>query len=562
MDDNKPDIPLHLPSPRPAHFRSKKEWGTFSPLMRRIMAVNVLALGILGGGLLYLDQFRDNLLTQQLEKLQSQAEIIAGALGETAAPGPEATSLNQLISEQIVSRLIGSSNSRARLFAVDGSLSVDSEFLGPGRSVQVSPLPTPNKDNSIWTELLNSLNQALDNLGRDLSLPVYEEIAGQLAWDFEEVALALGGERGRRYRQLADGNLLVTVAVPVQRFRRILGGLLLSDDTAAIQQIIITERLAILKIFTISLGVTLLLSFFLGSTIARPIRQLANAADDVRRGVGRSTALAKSSNRKDEIGDLSRALHEMTLALYHQISAVGSFAADVAHEIKNPLSSIRSAVETMKGSNDPKIHDKLLEIIDDDIKRLDRLITDISDASRLDAELSRGQMKQINLIKVFETLVDAYQTTGKLKGIKLIFPVPDVGNYTIIGIEGRIGQVLRNIIDNAISFSPQNTKITLCLQTTKSDVFIFIEDEGPGLPPGAPAKIFDRFYTERPPSEAFGTHSGLGLSISRQIIEAHGGTLEAMNRVENLDLENKEKSEISDETVRVLGARFIIRLPK
>jgi two-component system sensor histidine kinase ChvG len=549
-------------SPRPPSRRSKKEWGTFSPLMRRIMAVNVIALGILGGGILYLDQFRDNLLAQQLEKLQSQAEIIAGALGETAAAGPEATSLNQLISEQIISRLIGSSASRARLFAVDGSLSVDSEFLGPGRTVQVSPLPNFNKDRSIWDTLLNTLNQTLDNLGRDLTLPIYEEIAGQLAWDFEEVTLALNGERETRYRQLANGQLMVTVAVPVQRFRRILGGLLLSDDTAAIQQIIITERLAILKIFSISLAVTLLLSFFLGSTIARPIRQLANAADDVRRGVGRSTALAKSSNRKDEIGDLSRALHEMTLALYHQISAVGSFAADVAHEIKNPLSSIRSAVETMKGSNDPKIHDKLLAIIDNDIKRLDRLITDISDASRLDAELTRGQMKSINLIKVIETLIDAYQATGEQKGITLIFPVPDVGNYTVFAIEGRIGQVLRNITDNAVSFSPAGSTITLSLRTTRSDVFIYIDDEGPGLPLGASGKIFERFYSERPSSEAFGTHSGLGLSISRQIIEAHGGTLEAFNRFEEIAPDETSDEGEYDEDKRVLGARFIIRLPK
>jgi two-component system sensor histidine kinase ChvG len=428
--------------------------------------------------------------------------------------------------------------------------------------VQVSPLPNFNKDRSIWDTLLNTLNQTLDNLGRDLTLPIYEEIAGQLAWDFEEVTLALNGERETRYRQLANGQLMVTVAVPVQRFRRILGGLLLSDDTAAIQQIIITERLAILKIFSISLAVTLLLSFFLGSTIARPIRQLANAADDVRRGVGRSTALAKSSNRKDEIGDLSRALHEMTLALYHQISAVGSFAADVAHEIKNPLSSIRSAVETMKGSNDPKIHDKLLAIIDNDIKRLDRLITDISDASRLDAELTRGQMKSINLIKVIETLIDAYQATGEQKGITLIFPVPDVGNYTVFAIEGRIGQVLRNITDNAVSFSPAGSTITLSLRTTRSDVFIYIDDEGPGLPLGASGKIFERFYSERPSSEAFGTHSGLGLSISRQIIEAHGGTLEAFNRFEEIAPDETSDEGEYDEDKRVLGARFIIRLPK
>ena len=537
----------------------KQTWGFFSPLMRRILVVNMIALGILGGGILYLDQFRENLINHRIEELKNDAQIIAGALGESPSLGPASTEIEFLPARRIIDRLVGPTETRARLFATDGELVLDSLYIDPGRSILILPLPALDEEPPLSEVVLDWINTALEKLTINPDWQPYIEHPEQTAEDYEEVVAALQGETTVRIRTLEDGNFMITVATPVQRFRRVLGSLMLSADTSEIRGIIFQERLTILKIFALSLGVTLLLSFFLAGTIARPIHRLARAADAVRKGIGRTAALKKFSNRRDEIGALSRSLSDMTETLHKQIDAVESFAADVAHELKNPLSSLRSAVETMQRTEDKVVCKKLLTIIQEDVLRLDRLISDISDASRLDAELSRSEMGPVDFGMLVQTIVETYQTTGKTNPHRFEFKTPKAGTYKVNGMEVRLGQVVYNLLDNAISFTPKKGTITIKLSKKKGIIEFSVEDGGPGLPPEAEEKIFNRFYSERPRKEAFGIHSGLGLSIARQIVEAHFGTIHA----ENIYAEAaKTKGKGNPKEPPITGARFVVRLPE
>ena len=506
--------------------------GLFSPLMRRVLVVNVLALAILGAGILYLGQFRENLIQQRTDTLISQAEIIAGALGESAA-GVESVELDTAMARQIMIRLVDMTHMQARLYSTRGELVIDSRFLSPTGNITQTPLPPRDGTLRVADKLLDQINRVMNILAPSPAYESYTDAGTDGPQKFEEVEDALKGKSTTRIRKMSDDTLVINVAIPVQRFRRVLGSLLLTATTQDIEQLIRAERLNTLRVFGISLGVTLLLTLFLSSTIARPIRVLAAAADNVRRGIGRAEALDIYNNRKDEIGDLSRALNDMTQALYHQTDAVESFAADVAHELKNPLSSVRSAVESMALTKDEDVQARLLAVIQDDVRRLDRLITDISDASRLDAELSRGQMDPVDLGSLVATLVDIYRTTGSSGNAVIGFETPERGTFMVSGIEGRLGQVVRNLIENAISFSPEGGKVLLDLERVGEAIIFRIMDEGPGLPEGSEKRIFERFYSERPETEAFGTHSGLGLSISRQIIDAHGGIITAANRADH-----------------------------
>ena len=529
-------------TPRSPLYSGGRRRGLFSPLMRRVLVVNVIALAILGAGILYLGQFRENLVQQRTDTLLSQADIIAGALGETAA-GPESVELNIALARQIMVRLVDMAHMQARLYSTRGELMIDSRFLSPTGQVIQTPLP-PDKGGLNFTDrLLDQIDRVMNTLAPTPSYEPYNEAGTDGPQKFQEVEKALDGRPAVHIRKLTDETLVINVAIPVQRFRRVLGVLLLTASTQDIEQLIRAERLNTLRVFAISLGVTLLLTLFLSSTIARPIRVLAAAADRVRRGIGRAEALDIYNNRKDEIGDLSRALNDMTQALYHQIDAVESFAADVAHELKNPLSSVRSAVESMALTKDPDVQARLLAVIQDDVRRLDRLITDISDASRLDAELSRGHMEPVDLGVLVSTLVDIYRTTGSSGDVRIELEPPERGTFMVSGIEGRLGQVVRNLIENAISFSPAGGKVSLDLERLGNTVIFRVKDEGPGLPEGAEKRIFERFYSERPETEAFGTHSGLGLSISRQIINAHDGSISATNRADHT------------------GALFTVKLP-
>jgi two-component system sensor histidine kinase ChvG len=333
----------------------------------------------------------------------------------------------------------------------------------------------------------------------------------------------------------------------VQRYRQVLGALMVSTDGRSIEDSVREVRLAILRVFGIALAITILLSLYLAGTIARPIHRLADAAERVRRGHGRKTTIPDFTHRRDEIGELSGALRDMTQTLLERMDAIERFAADVAHEIKNPLTSLRSAVETVARVEDPAQQRRLMAIILDDVQRLNRLITDISDASRLDAELSRAESAPVDIGRMLTALADMHQATARANTPPIELDVAPHQRLEVMGIEDRLVQVLRNLIANAISFSPAGGRIRLGAARTGDTVRVTVADEGPGIPPDKLEAIFDRFYSERPESEKFGSHSGLGLSISKQIVEAHGGRIRAENIV-------RAGGEIA-------GARFVIQLP-
>lgn len=525
--------------------RRRRGRGPFSSLTRRILAVNVVALGVLVGGVLYLDQFRASLVTQRADALLTQGEIIAGALGLAASSGPEATDLDILPARALLLRLTDPTATRARLFNNDGQLVADTNDMRPGSQVSRVELPPPDDGPGV-VEFLYDLIEPLLPAGRKLSL--YVDYPLQQARDYPEAMAALAGSAGAIERMTGDGTPHISVAIPVVRFRKVLGALVLSVEARDIDQAIRAERLAILEVFAVALAVTVLLSFFLARTIARPVHRLAEAADQVKAGRGERIAIPNFSRRRDEIGDLSVALEAMTKALYGRIDAIESFAADVAHELKNPLSSIRSAVEAWNRTSNPDSRRRLAEIIEIDVRRLDKLISEISDASRLDAEMARDRRHSVALDALLKGLVETYADLDREGWPAFTLSVAsEAQGMAIVASGEQIGRVFRNLLDNAASFSPPEAGEVRVFLTREGDELVTrVEDDGPGIPDEALDRIFERFYTERP-NEQIGSHSGLGLAIVRQIVEGHDGSIVASNR--------------RDETGAVAGACFTVRLP-
>jgi len=527
----------------------------FSPLTRRILTVNVVALAILGGGLLYLGEYRRNLIDAEIKSLGVQAQMFAAALGEGAvvADNPSGQQLASEIADQIVRRLVETTGTRARLFRRNGTLVADSmRLLGRGRSVRVEELPPPEEnaggESGVLTAALDIYDRLMRRLSGQEALQVYTEKSRQSADDYPEVMDAIAGEVVATMRSAGGDHLVLSVAVPVQRYKHVLGALMLTRGSEDIDAAVLEVRVDILKIFAIALAVTVLLSIYLAGTIARPIRRLAAAAERVRHDHGRTQSIPDFKGRNDEIGDLAESLGEMTKALWIRMDAIESFAADVAHEIKNPLTSLRSAVETTARLKDPEQQRKLMAIIQEDVGRLDRLISDISNASRLDAELSRTETEPVDVGAMLATLVDIHQATNE-GGASIRLENVSTGAEPLMveGIESRLAQVFRNILANASSFAPKDSVITITTSRENGWIVTDIDDDGPGLPEGKEENIFERFYSERPDTEKFGTHSGLGLSISQQIVSALDGQLSASNR--------------TGADGSVLGARFTIRLP-
>ena len=525
--------------------------GATSPLTWRIFTVNSLALGILLGGLLLLGQYEDGLIEARLTDLTTQGEIFAGALGQggvvTQADGSHLILPN--VARPMVRRLVAPTRTRARLFAADGRLITDSRvLLGPGVSIRVETLPPPADGDILDGFLVEIYDTIVTLLPTRGDPPHYKERANQQADDYEEVLHALAGEPVVSVRKSPTGNRILIAAVPVQRFKQVLGALMITTTSTEIERAVRDVRFGILKVFAIALAVTVLLSFYLASTIARPIRQLAKAADLVRGRLSNETTIPDFTNRNDEIGDLSGALREMTEALWDRMEAIESFAADVSHEIKNPLTSLRSAVETAARLKNPEQQRQLMDIIQEDVKRLDRLITDISDASRIDAELARAQFERVDISQLLKALVQVHGTiSGSNRAALEIDPASEEFLF-VVGLEGRIAQVVQNLISNAFSFTPANKCVRLAAIRNDDMIQITVEDDGPGIPEDNLANVFERFYSQRPDNEQFGTHSGLGLNISRQIVEALGGTIMAANRY--------------DSSGGVTGALFTVRLPK
>lgn len=530
--------------------RKRRRHRRFSKLTRRILAINVIALAILVGGVLYLDQFRKSLIESRVAELTVEGEIIAGALAEAASIGSEAVKVEVEPAKQILARLVVPAEIRARLFDLDGDLLIDSRDLAVGNLIVVKKITPAGSLETFFKAVAATFHDAVDALASKETLQPYSEDLDQTSTDYPEVLVALEGETTSILRATENASAMVTVAVPVQRLHRVLGVLLLSKDTADIDRLVRRERVSILKIFGIALSVTLLLSLFLARTVARPITLLAEAADRVRPGLGRQVRIPEFRRRKDEIGELSRSLKDMTQALFDQIDAVESFAADVSHELKNPITSIRSAIETLSRATDPDKQRQLIAIVEADVARLNRLVTEISAASRLEAQMSRAQMEAVDLGKLVANLAEAYTATAKRGATKIKIDLPVFASrqpLMVNGLHGPLGQVLRNLLDNAISFSPSGRPVTVRLRRLDSAAELAVEDEGPGVPPDKLEEIFKRFYSERPAGEAFGRHSGLGLHISKRIIEAHDGVIFAENR--------------HDEAGNVVGARFVVRLP-
>jgi len=542
---------------QPAH--QIRQPGPFSALATRILALNVIALAILVGGMLYLDRFRTGLVETRLSALMTQADVIAGAIGEAATRGAGKTKINVKLARQIIARVVVPAQVRARLFAADGSLLVDSQKLIVGRKVEARPLPPPGLWNNMLARIEGLYESAVRFLTRGKKLERYTETDVQRAQDYDEAVTALAGGRASEVRATDVGTLILSAAVPVQRFKRVLGTLMATVETTEIEEMVRQERLEMLELFAIALTVTSLLSWLLARTIARPIHKLAGAARQVRHGHWRDIKIPDYSRRRDEIGVLSAALQDMIDALVGRIDAIETFAADVAHEIKNPLTSLRSAVETLARTQVSEPQQPLLDIVKDDVRRIDRLISDIADASRIDAEMSRTRMTPVDIGAMLSTLVEIYGATAGPATPPIELSLPGDDRLMAVGVEGRLGQVVRNLLDNAISFSRTVDDrvpgpIRVAARRQDGWLVITIDDNGPGIPEGMQEKIFERFYTERPESEQFGKHSGLGLSICKQIVEAHGGTIEAQNRVPRR-VDNEADDALS------VGARFIVRLP-
>jgi two-component system sensor histidine kinase ChvG len=524
-----------------------------SPLTRRILLVNALPLFLLVAGILYTDRYQDGLLDAEAASLTTQAQVFAGAIAETAvrADDPDRPQLIPEVARPLLRRLTEPTPlAQSKLFGADGALVADSRVReGPGGAIVTEPLPAPPPARALGESTLVGLYDLLFGaLSRDGPLPSLEEGAEWAPDLSPSLPQALAGEARPIVRRTSDNRLIVSVAVPVQRGRRAAGVVQVTREAREVGSALFDVRMTILGLFASALILTVGLSFYLSSTIARPVLRLARAAERMREGKGRQGRVQPDIlSRGDEIGELAARLDESAQALWARIDAIERFAADVAHEIKNPLTSIRSAIETLRRIENPDQQRRLLAIIAEDVVRLDRLISDISDASRVDAELSRTPTEPVDIAHLLETLAEIHNATRE-DDDPVITVELGPGRLHAAAVEGRIVQVFRNLIANAVSFSPPRGLIRLTAHEDLDMIKVAVEDSGPGIPPAKLESIFDRFYSERPHGERFGQHSGLGLSISRQIVEALRGTISAENR--------------RGEDASVAGARFVVRLPK
>ncbi len=550
---------------------------SFSSLTRRIVSLNLAGLIALVSSILYLSQFRAGLIDARAQSLLVQAEIIAGAIaasatvetntitidpdrlldlkpGETYGAPDDLSILDFPINPErvapVLRRLISPTNTRARIYDRDGVLILDSRSLYGRGDVMRFELAPPETDKPGLAERAMIGVRTWLNRG---DLPLYRELGPENGSGYNEVVAAMGGQKASMVRINDRGEVIVSVAVPVQRFRAVHGALMLSTQGDDIDQMVTAERLAILKVFAVAAIVMIVLSLLLASTIAGPVRRLADSAERVRRRIKTRVEIPNFTGRGDEIGHLSGALRDMTDALYNRMEAIERFAADVAHELKNPLTSLRSAVETLPLARNEDSRKRLLAVIEHDVRRLDRLISDISDASRLDAELQRQDVAPVDMRKLLSTTASIANETRRSNdvGVETRFEGPAADAFAVAGHDLRLGQVMANLLSNAQSFSEAGAKVRVICRRLKSEIEIVIDDDGPGIREDALEKIFERFYTDRP-HQGFGQNSGLGLSISKQIIEAHGGRIWAENR-------NGPKGLDGEPTI--LGARFVVRLP-
>ncbi|HHB82965.1 MAG TPA: HAMP domain-containing protein [Devosia sp.] len=551
-----------------ARFRQFLGLTIFSSLSRRIIVLNFVALLTLVAGILFLNQLRNGLIDARVQSLRVQGEIISAAIAASATVDSDVISVNpdRLLQFEpdtaaanisffdpalefpinpervapLLRNLITPTRTRARIYDKSGFLLLDSASIYLSGEVIRPNLSTKEKA----PLLMDLWDRFLMWVPGD-EFPPYIEHSASEGKNYPEVGAALSGAPADIVRVDSEGKLVISVAVPVKRLRATLGALLLSTEPGEIDAIVAEERINVLRLALGAVVVSMILSFFLAGTIAVPIAKLSSAANRVQKSMSARDQIPDYSDRPDEIGDLSQSIRAMTGALFERIEAIETFAADVAHELKNPLTSLRSAVETLPLVKTQEDRERLQSIILHDVQRLDRLISDISNASRLDAELARDVSQLVDLSEITRAMVSMHDDIAKKRDVSIELEIRQNVPLCINGQGTRIAQVISNLIDNAVSFSPAGGKVKVLLEARNAEICLSVIDQGPGIV-GDPDKIFKRFYTDRPNQEDFGNHSGLGLAISRQIIEAHGGSIIGENR--------------PDFAVQT-GARFEITLP-
>ncbi|WP_257883528.1 sensor histidine kinase [Roseobacter insulae] len=519
-----------------------------SPLTRKIITFNLIALNVLVAGILYLNSSRDSLALQRAASLVSESELIA-----------------DIIEVQLPS---GAPVNLATSDGVDVAATLDSLDLRNGVEVFVydqSKTLIANTEGRLAADQIAGdaggktfLTDGLSWLWSAISAPFGElEVADQTPLSDKIKPMIDGSLKdGTQIRNELDiaGGALFTVVTPILQNGQAIGAVAVATATGEIDNLVRGERERVLQMFVIATLVSIGLSLVLASTIANPLADLSAAAElgrdkNARKMNPGRIRIPDLTARPDEIGRLSGALRGMISALYNRIDGNEQFAADVAHEIKNPLASLRSAVGTLRMVKREDQREKLLDVIDHDVRRLDRLVSDISNASRLDSELVKEEEEPFDVLTTLSNLGQYLGEDARSKGIEFITDLPDTP-IIVHGLEARLAQVFVNLITNAISFCEDGDAIRIWARTKANRVLIVVEDTGPGIPDQALAKIFKRFYSQRP-DEHFGNNSGLGLAISKQIVEAHGGVIWA---------ENIRPTE-ADITSDPLGARFVVGLP-
>lgn len=516
----------------------------FSPLARRIIFFNAVALIVMIAGVVAVQSNSVGLVDERLEGVKAQALIVASTLSEYTTD-EDTREIDIAEAQPLLRQLIQPTRLRARLYGTDGMLAIDTRNLLPRNVVETHELPSIDMRHQMlgwWDRIYDSV-MGIRSFG---GLPRYRE-AGSDGRAYGEVVAALSGTIATAERSDAQHKLVLSVAVPIQRFKAIYGVLLVSTEGGDIDAVQGEERATLFEVFLVAFIVMVLSSLYLAGFVVQPVRRLAAAADRVRHGRSGRETIPQMSERRDEISDLASSLSAMMRALYDRMDAIERFAADVAHELKNPLTSLKSAVEMLGRTEDDSSRRKMMEIVRSDVRRIDRLISDISDASRLDAELSRGHSAPVSIASLLQAIVEIHSLSNDRENIGLTLDLNLPPDARVLGQDERLGQVFRNLIDNAISFSAENGTVAIRADSVANKARIAVEDDGPGIPPDNLDTIFQRFYTQRPAGHGFGNNSGLGLSIARQIVEGNGGRVWAENR--------------RDAEGAIAGARFVVELP-
>ncbi|GAA0731018.1 sensor histidine kinase [Sphingomonas japonica] len=502
-------------------------WTGRISLTPRILFVNIFALALLAGGFFYLDFYRTRIIDGRLIQASREARVIGQALLAMPRDGRDA----------LLARLADTTGRWIRVYGPDGVLRIDTRALG------VANFRLRDPDRDPWgQDAARFLDAAIDTVVGADRAPLYRERAADKGFDWPDVATARDTHTSpATVWRAPDRTPVITAASPLGAE----GVVLTTINARDITQYVRVERYRLSIVLAVVSLVSVLLSLFLARTIVQPLRTLARAAVRVRRGRDREVVVPRLPSRRDEIGMLARALSDMSQALRARIDATEAFAADVTHELKNPLASLRSAVDTLSNVRDPALQERLLAVVHDDIHRLDRLITDISDASRLDAQLSRAKFEPVDLYAMVAALVSAREQRGMARGIRIVVdPLPGEGSCVILGEDARLERVIENLLDNAISFSPDGGLVTIAFERRGDSIAMHFEDEGPGVADDAREAIFRRFHSIRPHGEQFGKHSGLGLAIARTVVEGHQGAIRAESRRDGRT-----------------GAHFVVELP-